>query len=51
MTDEREEKVKALIKVCRSILCYLPRAQNSKGPKDKMLEAIENLRKDEKWNQ
>ncbi|MFZ9064939.1 MAG: hypothetical protein ACO22U_14975 [bacterium] len=50
MTDERVEKVKALVKMCRSILCYLPRAQNGKGPKELMLEAIENLEEDE-WNQ
>lgn len=50
MTDEREEKVKALVKMCRSILCYLPRAQDGKGPKEGMLKAIANLEEDE-WNQ
>jgi len=50
MTDERVERVKALVKMCRSILCYLPRAQDGRGPKEMMLEAIANLEEDE-WNQ
>ena len=47
MTDEREEKVKALVEMCRSILCYLPRAQDGEGPKELMLEAIAKLKEDE----
>jgi hypothetical protein len=50
MTDEREAKAKALVKMCRSILCYLPRAQDGEGPKELMLEAIEDLEEDE-WSQ
>ena len=50
MTDERVERVKALVKMCRSILCYLPRAQDGRGPKEMMLEAIANLEEDE-WTQ
>ena len=50
MTDERVERVQALVKMCRSILCYLPRAQDGRGPKEMMLEAIANLEEDE-WNQ
>jgi len=43
MSNERDDKVEALIKVCKRILCYLPRAYDSGGPHGEMLEAISEL--------
>jgi hypothetical protein len=43
MSKEREEKVKALIRVCKSILCYLPRAYSSPGPHGRLLKAMAEL--------
>lgn len=43
MSKEREEKVKKLIKVCKRILCYLPKAYDGPGPHGDMLVCLEEL--------
>jgi len=38
-----KERAKDLCEVARRMLCYLPRAYDSKGPHGEMLEAISDL--------
>ena len=39
----QEESIKALLEVCRRILCYLPRAYNGPGPKGELEDAIKQV--------
>ena len=46
MSKEREEKVKKLIKVCKRILCYLPRGFDCPGPHGDMSQILFELGED-----
>jgi len=39
----REESIKALLAVCRRMLCYLPRAYDGPGPKGELEAAIKQV--------
>ena len=47
MSNERDDKVKALIKVCKRILCYLPRCYDGPGPHGELLKAMAELEETE----
>ena len=38
-----EEAVKRLVKVCKKILCYLPKAYDGPGPHGLLVKAISDL--------
>ena len=38
-----EEAVKRLLKVCKKILCYLPKAYDGPGPHGLLVKAISDL--------
>jgi len=43
--DEYQEKIRHLCKVARQILCYLPRAYDSDGPRGELEQAIKECDK------
>ena len=38
-----EKAVKSLLKVCKKILCYLPKAYDGPGPHGELVKAISDL--------
>lgn len=47
-----EKAVKSLLKVCKKILCYLPKAYDGPGPHGELVKAISDLESEDnkRWH-